>query len=425
MSADPDTAGPLGSARAAMRRNPLGLDVALVAVLALLGSLSEIVLVAPSMTGPRTAPEPLWIVLWAVAFCLPLLLRRRFPSTVLLVTTAHFPFFWAAGQGNEIMSWLVLGVGAYSAAAYGRRRPALWAGAAAFLVTTSYVVIPLVLGLLSAAPAAVLMVNNLVPYLVGGSLGVMTRRLRAFRAELEQRNAELARERRVNEQRAVLEERVRIARELHDVVAHHVVLMGIQAGVAQRLFDDRPDDARAAVADVQAGSGRAVAELQRAIGVLRSGPAAPAGDTAAKAAGDTARTAAGNGDAPSVTEPAPGLDRLPALVEQVRRAGLPVELTLDPGEVDAGLGLSAYRIVQEALTNTLKHAGPASARVRVRCGAGVVEVEVVDDGCATPGDGDGGRGLVGARERVALHGGRLDAGPLATGGFRVRAVLGP
>ncbi|MDN5915765.1 MAG: histidine kinase [Pseudonocardia sp.] len=406
----PDTAGPVGSARAALRRNPFGVDALLVAVLLAIGASSEIVLVAPNVVG-RVAPGPVVIVAWAAAFCLPLLLRRRFPCTVLLLSVAHFQLFWAVAQPNEIMSWLILGVCTYSAAVYGSRRPAVWSVVAAMLLTTMIVVVPVALGQLAVGAAMVLGVLNVLPYLIGGSLGVMTRRLHGYRAELEQRNAELARERRVNEQRAVLEERVRIARELHDVVAHHVVLMGIQAGVAQRLFDDRPDDARAAVADVQAGSGRAVAELQRTIGVLRADPDDLPAD----------------GAPPPITEPSPGLARLPALVEQVRRAGLPVELTLDPGEVDDGLGLSVYRIVQEALTNTLKHAGPASARVHVRCGTGVVEVEVVDDGRGTSrdGDGDGGRGLVGVRERVALHGGRLDAGPLATGGFRVCAVLGP
>jgi len=402
----PDTAGPVQTARAALRRSPIATDVAIVVALAGLGALSEVVLVAPVVPGAPPAPV---IVLWAVAFCLPLLLRRRFPCTVLLVCAVHVWVFWATGRPNEFMIWLVLGVAAFAVAAYAERRRALWCAAAALVLVVLLGATGVLFAGVGIGRALVLAVLNTMPYLVGGALGLMTRRLRETRAELERRNAELALERRANERRAVLEERVRIARELHDVVAHHVVLMGIQAGVAHRLFDDRPDEARAAVADVQAGGRQAVAELQRTIGVLRAEDPDPADDTA--------------GIGPD--EPSPGLDRLPSLVEQVRRAGLPVELTVGDGEVDAGLGLSAYRIVQEALTNTLKHAGPARARVDVRCGPGGVEVEVVDDGPgAAQGNGDGGRGLVGIRERVAMHGGRLDAGPRDGGGFRVHAVLG-
>ena len=383
----------------AFRRSPVVVDVAVVVGLSVLGAVSEIVLVAPAVPGAPSAPV---IVLWAVGLCLPLLVRRRFPCTVMLISAVHVLFFWAMGRPNELMAWLVLGVAAYAVGAYARRRRALWCAVAVVPLVMVFAVSGVVFGGVGIGLAIVLTVLNAMPYLVGGSLGVMTRRLREYRAELERRNAQLALERQANERRAVLEERVRIARELHDVVAHHVVLMSVQAGVAHRLFDDRPDEARASVADVQDGARRAVAELQRTIGVLRAEEPTTGPD-----------------------DPSPGLDRLPALVEQVRRAGLPVELRVTDDDVDDGLGLSTYRIVQEALTNTLKHAGPATATVDVRRGPGGLEVEIVDDGRGAGANGSGGRGLVGIRERVALHGGRLDAGPRESGGFRVHAVLGP
>ena len=238
----------------------------------------------------------------------------------------------------------------------------------------------------------------------------MTRRLRKYRVVLEKHNAELDRQRAADARRAVLEERVRIARELHDVVAHHVSLIGIQAGVAASLFTARPDDAPEAIADVQAGSRQVIADLQGLLGVLRSDDRGPD---------------AGPGAASS-REPAPGLDRLPELVAAVSRAGLPVELAVEgtPRALAPGLALSAYRIVQEALTNSLRHAKAEHAQVAVRYDTRCVEVEVVDDGRVTDATGSGGRGLVGMRERVTLHGGRLEVGPRPEGGFRMHAVLG-
>jgi signal transduction histidine kinase len=231
----------------------------------------------------------------------------------------------------------------------------------------------------------------------------MLRRLREYRAALEQRNRQLDQEQEVNARRAVLEERVRIARELHDVVAHHVSVMGIQAGVARRLFDRDPAEAVAAIGSVETASREAIADLQQLVGVLRR---QDDGDDLA---------------------PQPSLGRLPELVEQMRRAGLPVELTVQgrQGPLPAGVELSAYRIVQEALTNTLKHAGPAQAAVTVRYDNGAVEVEVVDDGQGPPPDRPrtGGKGLVGMQERVRLYGGRLETGARPGGGFRVHAVL--
>ncbi len=399
--------------RQVMQRNPLLVDLVLVAALVALAVTSGLVLVAPQ-AQLITPPPAAVIVLWAIALALPLLWRRRFPCTVLAITAVHFPLYWAVGQVNEIASWLVLGVAVYSAAAYGRLPRAAWlAGAQLVGLTGLAVVIGSRSGLLGPVQLVGITVLNALPFLLGWPLGLMTRRLREYREVLERRNAELTAEREANARRAVLEERVRIARELHDVVAHHVSLMGIQAGVAQRLFDSRPDEARDAVAAVQSDSRRVISELQRLLGVLRGPTDAPAGDQDDR-------------------EATPGLRQLPALVDSVRQAGLPVELDVRgfADDLTPGLELSAYRIVQEALTNTLKHAGSARASVQVRCDYRAVEVEVLDDGRgpngSAPGDPSGGRGrgLVGMRERVSLHGGRLEAGPRPEGGFRVHATLG-
>jgi signal transduction histidine kinase len=394
--------------RQALRASPVRTDVLLVIGLVVLGVASQLTVVVPAAPPTRSVPTPPVIVAWAIAFTVPLLLRRRFPCLVLIVTAVHFLLYWAVGLVNEIASWLVLAVAVFSAAAYGRLPRAAWcagaclAGMGALGVVAFLLRGPADAGRFGASGLVVATVLDALPYVVGWTLGTMTRRLRESRASLRLRTLELDQERRRSAERAVLEERVRIARELHDVVAHHVSLMGIQAGVAQRLFDARPDDAREAVAAVQAGSGQVIAELQTLLGVLR-GREDP---------DDPAR------------EPAPGLDRLPDLVAGVRRAGLEVDLAVEGAPGPPALELSAYRIVQEALTNSLKHAGTARASVTVRCAGGGIDVEVVDDGHGPgPESADGGRGLVGMRERVGLHNGTLEAGARPGGGFRVHARL--
>jgi signal transduction histidine kinase len=229
-------------------------------------------------------------------------------------------------------------------------------------------------------------------------------------AELEQAREELAR-------RAVTEERLRIARELHDVVAHSMSIIAVQSGVGVHVLDSQPEEARKALAAVEATSRQALVEMRRLLGVLRQ-EAEPRGSLA----------------------PAPGLAELEALAGEVARAGVRVEVRIEgaPGRLPAGLDLSAYRIVQEALTNVVRHAGPATARVTVRYAPGQVALEVVDDGGfagkglesavgrrSTDSDrpGRSGHGLAGMRERAALYGGTLEAGPLPGGGFRVAASL--
>ena len=391
----------LGRIVAALRRHPLVADVTLAVALAALAAATGVALVAPrAQVEPPSAPA---IVAWAVALAAPLVLRRRWPLVVLAVTTLHFTRYWAVGQLNEIASWVILGVAVYSAAAYADRRRARWVcGACLLWLIGSGVVLSARAGPIGTVEVAAIAMFDALPFLLAWPLGTMMRRLREYRAVLEERNRQLDQEREVNARRAVLEERVRIARELHDVVAHHVSVMGVQAGVARRLFDRDPAEAVAAIGSVETASRQAIADLQQLVGVLRQDQ----GDDLA---------------------PQPSLQRLPELVEHMRRAGLPVELTVQGrrGRLPAGVELSAYRIIQEALTNTLKHAGPAQAGVTVRYGNGSVELEVVDDGQGPPPGRprSGSKGLVGMRERVSLYGGRLDAGARPGGGFRVHAVL--
>jgi signal transduction histidine kinase len=387
---------------AALRRQPLLADVTLAVALAALAAITGVALVAPrAQVAPPSTPV---IVAWAVALAAPLVLRRRWPLLVLAVTTLHFTRYWAVGQVNEIASWVILGVAVYSAAAYADRRRARWmCGACLLWLIGSGVVLSARAGPIGAVEVAAIAMFDALPFLLAWPLGAMMRRLREYRVVLEDRNRQLDQEREVNARRAVLEERVRIARELHDVVAHHVSVMGVQAGVARRLFDRDPPEAVAAIGSVETASRQAIADLQQLVGVLR-------------------RQEEGDDLAPQ-----PSLQRLPELVEHMRQTGLPVKLTTtgEPQQLPAGVELSAYRIIQEALTNTLKHAGPAQAAVAVRYDNGAVEVEVVDDGQGPPParQGTGGKGLVGMQERVRLYGGRLEAGARPGGGFRVYAVL--
>jgi signal transduction histidine kinase len=209
------------------------------------------------------------------------------------------------------------------------------------------------------------------------------------------------RERDVAAREAVVAERTRIARELHDVVAHSVSVMVVQAQAGPRLLA-APEDAREVFRSIEAVGREALVELRRLLGVLREG------------------------DEDAATAPQPGLGLLDTLLEQVREAGLRVDVRIEgePVQLPPGIDLSAYRIVQEALTNTLKHAGLAEAEVVVRYGASMLELEVLDNG-AGPGPrlAGSGHGLVGMRERVALYGGVLEAGSRNGHGFAVRARL--
>jgi signal transduction histidine kinase len=203
---------------------------------------------------------------------------------------------------------------------------------------------------------------------------------------------------------AIVEERARIARELHDVVAHSISVMVLQARGGRRVLESEPADARDAFAVIESTGQQALDEMRRLVGMLRSG------------------------EESLPLAPQPSLKELGSLVEQVRAAGLPVDVAVEgePRDLPPGVDLSAFRIVQEALTNALKHAGPARARVVLRYLADEFELEISDDGPGTDDDSGPGYGLVGMRERVSVYGGELQAGRQPGGGYalRVRLPLG-
>ncbi|GAB2833741.1 sensor histidine kinase [Streptomyces daliensis] len=242
---------------------------------------------------------------------------------------------------------------------------------------------------------------------LAAAAGEAVRSRRAFIDAMRERAERAERTREEEARRRVAEERMRIARELHDVVAHHIALVNVQAGVASHVMDQRPDQAKQALAHVREASRHALDELQTTVGLLRQ-----------------------SGESTAPTEPAPGLEVLDELVEGFVRAGLTVDVEGEPREVGplpSAVDLTAYRVVQEALTNVQKHVG-TGARVEI----GLVrerhflEVTVTDDGAGVPGEAEdtgGGHGLLGMRERAAALGGDCETGPLAGGGFRVRVRL--
>ena len=241
--------------------------------------------------------------------------------------------------------------------------------------------------------------HNAVPIIVVSVVVMLL--VRRVVGDRERRVQVAERERDVAAREAVVEERARIARELHDVIAHHVSMMVVQAGAERRVLGDANASTREVLETVEHTGRSALTEMRRLLGMLRDDVSEP-------------------------LAPQPGLGDVPTLVEQLREAGLPIELRIDGDarELPLGIELSAYRIVQEALTNALKHAGGAQATVRIRYGTDSLELEIADDGAgrATLATG-GGHGLVGMRERVALYGGRFDASHNPAGGFAVRVML--
>jgi signal transduction histidine kinase len=246
------------------------------------------------------------------------------------------------------------------------------------------------------------LVSNYILFVTAWVLGDNLQTRRAYVRSLEER-AVLSEAAMLEEARqAVTAERTRIARELHDVIAHSVSVMVVQAGAARRVLDKDPARASEAMSSIESTGRQSLNELRRLLGMLREADG-----------GDTGRV------------PQPSIEHLDALVAQTREAGLPVALEIEgePRPLAPGVDLSAYRIVQEALTNTIKHAGPANAEVRLCYGADALELIVSDDGRGADGDAGGGHGLVGMRERVSLFGGDLHVGNRPGGGYTVRATL--
>ncbi|MFH9421950.1 sensor histidine kinase [Streptomyces sp. NPDC017529] len=346
----------------------------------------------------RADLDPLAYLLLVTGAAL-LLLRHRFPRTVTLGTALTSAAYLAAGYPYGPVL-LTIAFGCFAGIVAGRRRTA-WA--AVGLVWVSHLLVGHWLyhrlppeGDGPAPWGEQLFVTALVVAVVAVSELVRVRREQFAKARAERVAAE---------RRRADEERLRIARELHDVLAHSISVINVQAGVGLALLDDDPEQARTALTTIKAASKEALGEVRQVLDTLRS-----------------------PGDAPR--SPAPGLDRLPELCEQAEGAGLTVEVTERgrPAGLAPGTGLAAFRIVQEALTNVVRHSGSRTARVRLAHRPGELEITVDDDGPATAdgraGDvSGGGNGLVGMRERAAALGGTVAAGPRPDGGFRVRARI--
>ncbi|MEU9171684.1 histidine kinase [Streptomyces sp. NPDC048420] len=355
----------------------------------------------PVLPGGRfeePASAPPWVLV--VLSTLPLAARRRFPLSVFaVVLTAAL----AIGDDASWITVLTCVIGTYTAVMYSRHRAGAMTGlvVAAVLAGVAFRSTEPVLPGWSS-PGVVLLVAGVLASVVRFGQRRLAASRRRF-AELEQAHEEATR-------RAVEEERARIAAELHDVVTHNVSVMVIQAGAARKVMDAAPERSKEALLAVEAGGRAAMAELRHVMGLL--------------AAPDTGRRP---DCPPDGLEPQPGLGQLGGLIDRVRSAGTPVgvSVSLPPEPLPPGVDLTAYRVVQEALTNTIKHAPGAEAVVTVGWSGDRLEIEVMDTGGVrdgVPADGNG-RGLIGLRERLALYGGELTAGPTLAGGFRIRAEV--
>lgn len=375
---------------------------AIVAVMLLAIDLAVAVQVQPQNPRQSAAVTVGVLLLGSV----PVAWRRRFPLAVLALTFAALVAHEALGYPQAPLLGAFVAI--YSVGAYCDRRTAT---VAASVAVVAYVASRLV-NVSEFGDALVELVPNVIVVLAVWGLGVNMATIRRYAADLEDRAGRLEREREENARRAAADERSRIARELHDVIAHNVSVMVVQAGGARRVLNAMPERAGEALKSIEATGREALAEMRRLLGILRmDGASRP-------------------------LEPQPGVDQLDALVAHMNDAGLRVQLVVEGQThlLPPGIDLSIYRIVQEALTNTLKHGGQASARVVLRYLERELELEVTDDGSAVPShrrrrstrrdDGPGQtHGLIGMRERAALFGGELRAGPRPEGGYSVIARL--
>ncbi|MFC7219017.1 sensor histidine kinase [Streptomyces polyrhachis] len=332
---------------------------------------------------------------FVVLSSLPLAYRRRYPLTAFAVVMGATLVMVDDATWMNVVACVL---GAYSAVMYSRHRTRAIAGMvlAAVLAGLAFRdTEPILPGW--SSPAVVLLIGGTL----AGLMRFWQRQLAASRdryTRLEQAQQEATR-------RAVAEERSRIAAELHDVVTHNVSVMVIQAGAARKVMDTAPERSKSALLAVESGGRAAMAELRHVMGLL----------------------AAPDHERPDGFEPQPGLGQLDSLVERVRAAGTPVSLSvsLPADPLPTGVDLAAYRVVQEALTNTIKHASGAEAAVVIGCAGDLLAIAVTDTGGvreAVPAGGNG-RGLIGLRERLAVYQGELACGPTLAGGFKVTARI--
>jgi signal transduction histidine kinase len=352
-------------------------------------------------------PDALGVMLSA-ANTLPIAWRRAYPLTVVVLTGLATVLISAFNYPQSVSSVGLL-IALYTVAAYTSRRRSI-AGliAAVVFLATALATDNFPTGALDLVASGAVIFGV---WAFGRSIGIR----RAYTAELEQRADRLERAREADVRAVVAEERNRIARELHDVVGHHVSVMTVQAAAAQRTLGRDPARAGEAMAAIESTGREALAEMRRLVGVLRTNRTDEQPDT------DLA--------------PLPGVNEIDRLVEQVREAGLDVSVHIDgtAAQLAPGIDVTVYRIVQEALTNSLKHAGPTRAEVVLRYRPRELLVKVSDDGhglaaalaelAVVNGAPQTGHGLLGMRERVALYGGRLHTGPRPGGGYEVVAHL--
>jgi signal transduction histidine kinase len=336
-------------------------------------------------------PLPWWAVVLAVLTAVPLAWRRHRPLAAFWAVLAATALFHLSEVNRDatVATFASVLIAAYSAAMYSPHRKAAGASLAAGAV------------LLAVGKLVPDVDRSLIPLLVLAPVALAANGLHAWRHRVRTLRAEQE----AATRRAVDEERRRIARELHDVVTHNVSMMTIQAGAARKVLDVSADQAREAMLAVEAAGRTAMSELRQVMGLL---------------------TMAADGSPENMDlAPQPGLDRLAELVDRVRGTGVAVELTVTgtPRELPAGVDLAAYRVVQEGLTNAVKHASGASVTVTVAYAPGELRVDVQDSGgVPTPAEGNG-RGLIGLRERLAVYGGTLHNGRRPRGGYRIRAVI--
>lgn len=341
-------------------------------------------------------------ILLVIGQTLPLAMAFRWPMLALAIIIASF---MAHGGLDHELIWVVqftAAIALFMAINRGGGRQSLFALALVFIgIFVSF-------GIFGIFGEEDKVGNVLIQMVLFGGVWIVgnlfrTRRIRLestehVLADLEAEQDRLARE-------AVRDERDRIARDLHDIIGHTLNIIVVQAGAARTVFKSRPDQALESLNSIETTARQSLSDMERMLGILRPSEA---------------------GEEPDAAQS--GLEQVNKLAEQFTNAGLPVEVNVDgePRKLPQSLDLSAYRIVQEALTNALKHAGPARARVAISYLSDKLEVDIVDDGRGTGNNkqtAGGGRGLIGMKERVSLFGGELDVGPTTDGGFRVHATL--
>jgi signal transduction histidine kinase len=369
-------------------REPRRVDAGIAVLFALALQLEIWIWWVPEEQGPKP-----FAAVMGLLITLPLVWRRRAPLACLAASTGVL-FLWtlAAVPQGSLGPWLTTLALTFSVAVNASTRSAV-----AGLVLSVAVWVFFVAWTTNSAADYGLIEAFVVAAWVAGR-GIRARQLRAD--ELFKRTVRLEVEREEKVREAAEHERARIARELHDIISHSVSVMVVQAGAAEQVLDHDQAQVKESLRSIQDTGRQARLELRRLLGLMRAG-----------------------GEGPTLA-PQPGLGQLVVLVDQLRKSGLEVELDvgIEPDALSPGLDLAVYRIVQEALTNALKHGGPGRAQVRVRHDRDALEVEVLNEGQAPAATEGGGMGLIGMRERIALYGGELEHGR-HDGGYRLRARL--